>query len=212
MHHQGRGRSTTDRGGGGCALTHLRAPTTGEKDACLEALMEQQDWDENPAYRWRETSGAVIQNGAVGENEPGTVSDAQQVTQTLSPPTRVKAALSNLRQGLPTGLPQAKSPPPIDSGRILSNVSRLLSRKREGLETSSESHSVQAISVRRERSLNEISSTASEAAQVPRSLDSKRAVLFSGDPLSIICVFLTHPESRVCQRRQLLVLDFRPQA
>ena len=30
----------------------LWAPTTGRKDACVEALMEQQDWDEAAANRW----------------------------------------------------------------------------------------------------------------------------------------------------------------
>ena len=67
-----------------------------------------QDGYENRANRWPETTGAVIQNGAVGADKPGTVPDTQQLTQTLSPPIRVKGAPSNLRQGLPTGLPLEK--------------------------------------------------------------------------------------------------------
>ena len=63
----------------------LVAPTIGDKDACVESLMQLQDWDEDPANRWPETSGAVIQKEEVG-----------------TPPMRVKAAPSNLKQGLPT--------------------------------------------------------------------------------------------------------------
>ena len=45
------------------------APTMGHKDACLEAVMDHQDWDDNTAVRWPEP-GAVIQNGAVGVEQP----------------------------------------------------------------------------------------------------------------------------------------------
>ena len=48
----------------------------------------------NTANRWTETSIPVMQNGVVGAEELGTVPDTRQVTQTLSPPIRVKAAPS----------------------------------------------------------------------------------------------------------------------
>ena len=54
------------------------------------------------AARWQETLGLAMQNGAVGVEEPGTVADTREVSQTPSPPVRVKAAPSN--------------PPPLDSG------------------------------------------------------------------------------------------------
>ena len=56
----------------------LWAPTGKEEDSCLEALVEQQDWHENTANRLPELSGAVIQNGAVGMDELGTMTDTQQ--------------------------------------------------------------------------------------------------------------------------------------
>ena len=57
--------------------------------------------------------------------EPDAVTDAQQVTQTLSPQKRVKAAPSNLgQQHPPTGLPPVKSPSPSDSGGNFAETSR----------------------------------------------------------------------------------------
>ena len=44
----------------------LWAPTMREDDACQEALVEQQDWEESAQVRWPETHGLVVQNGAVG--------------------------------------------------------------------------------------------------------------------------------------------------
>ena len=67
-------------------------PDKREKDACLEALMEQQDWDESP-HHWAAQDG----------NEPN---NEQHGSPTQPMPIRVKAA-ANLRQTLP-----AKSPPP----------------------------------------------------------------------------------------------------
>ena len=69
----------------------LLAPTTGEKDACLEALMEQQDWDEASTNRWLAGRSRVR------------VSPTQHIP-------RVKALPHNLRQTLPA----MNSPPPLD--------------------------------------------------------------------------------------------------
>ena len=44
----------------------MGTPTTGEHDACLEALVQQQNWVENAAAGWLETPDLVMQNGAVG--------------------------------------------------------------------------------------------------------------------------------------------------
>ena len=57
----------------------LWAPTVGENDACLEVLVELQDWDENATARWPETSGSVMQNGAFGPEEPGTLTDPRRL-------------------------------------------------------------------------------------------------------------------------------------
>ena len=57
----------------------LVAPTLGEKNACLEALMEQQDGDDAPTNRWPGPDAAELNND-------------HQVSQTESMPMRVKAA------------------------------------------------------------------------------------------------------------------------
>ena len=62
------------------------------------------------------SSRAVVQNGAEQNDESGTVPDTSQVSQTQPPPLRVKAASSNLRQTLLSGLPAVKSPLPHNSG------------------------------------------------------------------------------------------------
>ena len=73
--------------------------------------MDQQDCEENVAARWPETRCLVVQDGAAGMEEPGTAADTQEVILTLSPPLRIKAAPSNLRQALPTAFASVKSPP-----------------------------------------------------------------------------------------------------
>ena len=51
----------------------LRAPTAGEKEACSEALVEQQDWDRTCSSRWPESSRVLVQNRAERNDESGTV-------------------------------------------------------------------------------------------------------------------------------------------
>ena len=87
-------------------------PTVGENDSCMDALMQQQDWDETYRRHWPESSRLFVQNGPEQNDESETVPDTQQVSQTQPPPMRVRAAASNLRQTSPA----VKSPPPHDSG------------------------------------------------------------------------------------------------
>ena len=85
----GNQRQNTDVG---CDIT---APTVREKDASVEALMEKQDWEHSVA---------------AGVEEPATLADSQESVQAPLPPIRGKAALSNLRQALPSGVPLVKYP------------------------------------------------------------------------------------------------------
>ena len=66
----------------------MRAPTPCEKYSCLEA-----HWEEHTTSRWPAPHGAVVQNGAVGVEEPGAVTDSEQVTQT---PIRVEATSTTI--------------------------------------------------------------------------------------------------------------------
>ena len=89
----------------------LVGPTVGEKEACLEVFVEQQDWDETNTSHWPESSRVLVLNGVEPTDESGTVPDTQQVSQTQPMPVRVTAAPGNLRQTPPA----VKSPPPHDS-------------------------------------------------------------------------------------------------
>ena len=66
----------------------FRAPTLCEKYSCLEA-----HWEEHTTSRWPALHCAVVQNGAVGVEEPGAVTDSEQVTQT---PIRVEATSTTI--------------------------------------------------------------------------------------------------------------------
>ena len=60
----------------------LWAPTAIEKDARLGALVELQEWEDEPQERWPESTDVSAQIGAISEEEPGTPADRRRVTQT----------------------------------------------------------------------------------------------------------------------------------
>ena len=128
--------------------------------------MEQQDWDENAANWWRETSGAVVQNGAAGTEELGNhdgypASDAdfywsqsrvKQPGAATSTTSEVPAA-SRLRWSFD---PTCRKKLEIAQRRMCKE----LCTRRKGFDKSPESHSVHAISVLKEVALSEIRSMA----------------------------------------------------
>ena len=88
-----------------------RAPTLKEKDACLDAMMEQQEWEDK---RYSAIAGHFkCHNARRGGNRDKW---RHPLVQAPLPPLRIKAALGSLRQALQSGLLLVESPQPYDTG------------------------------------------------------------------------------------------------
>ena len=69
------------RTSGGLPSSIVHGERTRVRSHLIQAVLEQQVWDDSPTTRWPELPGAVIQNE--GGEEPGAVADTQQVTKTI---------------------------------------------------------------------------------------------------------------------------------